>query len=148
MNLSIFTVFLKNRNFTSKIKRAKVTDYAALTCRWRSIFHISGPLYRCNWLAAHRADLPLVRLPFVYICSKVLWQDVLPFTNSDTVGSPRPPPVPFWLGLCAPPAASWIISALPLDHCYSTSKSACWLPLCSLRHPGCDRLFSDTAATF
>ena len=26
-----FTVFLKNRNFTSKIKRSKVTDYAALT---------------------------------------------------------------------------------------------------------------------
>ena len=25
-----FTVFLKNSNFTSKIKRAKVTDYAAL----------------------------------------------------------------------------------------------------------------------
>ena len=31
MNLSIFNVFLKNRNFTSKIKRSKVTDYAALT---------------------------------------------------------------------------------------------------------------------
>ena len=30
MNLSIFTVFLKNRNFSSKIKRSKVTDYAAL----------------------------------------------------------------------------------------------------------------------
>ena len=30
MNLSIFNVFLKNRNFTSKIKRSKVTDYAAL----------------------------------------------------------------------------------------------------------------------
>ena len=26
-----FTVFLKNRNFTSKIKRSKVTDYAALS---------------------------------------------------------------------------------------------------------------------
>ena len=25
-----FTVFLKNRNFISKIKRSKVTDYAAL----------------------------------------------------------------------------------------------------------------------
>ena len=31
MNLSIFTVFLKNRDLTSKIKRSKVTDYAALT---------------------------------------------------------------------------------------------------------------------
>ena len=30
MNLSILTVFLKNRNFNSKIRRSKVTDYAAL----------------------------------------------------------------------------------------------------------------------
>ena len=28
-----FTVFLKNGNFTSKIKRSKVTDYAALTAQ-------------------------------------------------------------------------------------------------------------------
>ena len=28
--LVFFTVFLKNRNFSSKIKRSKVTDYAAL----------------------------------------------------------------------------------------------------------------------
>ena len=28
--MSIFTVFLKNRNFISKIKRSEVTDYAAL----------------------------------------------------------------------------------------------------------------------
>ena len=26
----VFTVFLKNRNISSKIKRSKVTDYAAL----------------------------------------------------------------------------------------------------------------------
>ena len=31
MNFSFFTVFLKNRNISSKIKRSKVTDYAALT---------------------------------------------------------------------------------------------------------------------
>ena len=31
MNCSFFTVFLKNRNISSKIKRSKVTDYAALT---------------------------------------------------------------------------------------------------------------------
>ena len=31
MNLSIFTVLLKNRNFISKIRRTKITDYAALT---------------------------------------------------------------------------------------------------------------------
>ena len=30
MNLSILTVFLKNRNFTSKTKRSKVTDYAVI----------------------------------------------------------------------------------------------------------------------
>ena len=31
--LSIFIVFLKNRNLISKIRRSKVTDYAALTAR-------------------------------------------------------------------------------------------------------------------
>ena len=31
-NLIFFTVFLKNRNISSKIKRSKVTDYAALSC--------------------------------------------------------------------------------------------------------------------
>ena len=31
LNFSIFTVFLKNRNIISKMKRSKVTDYAALT---------------------------------------------------------------------------------------------------------------------
>ena len=30
LRLSIFTVFLKNRNIISKIRRSKVTDYAAL----------------------------------------------------------------------------------------------------------------------
>ena len=30
LNWSIFTVFVKNRNFISKIRRSKVTDYAAL----------------------------------------------------------------------------------------------------------------------
>ena len=30
VNFSFFTVFLKNRNISSKIKRSKVTDYAAL----------------------------------------------------------------------------------------------------------------------
>ena len=31
LNLSIFIVFLKNRNFITKIRGSKVTDYAALT---------------------------------------------------------------------------------------------------------------------
>ena len=30
LDFSIFTVFLKNRNIISKIRRSKVTDYAAL----------------------------------------------------------------------------------------------------------------------
>ena len=30
MNLSIFTVFLKNKNIIFKIRRSKVTEYAAL----------------------------------------------------------------------------------------------------------------------
>ena len=30
MNLCIFTVFLKNKNIIFKIRRSKVTDYAAL----------------------------------------------------------------------------------------------------------------------
>ena len=32
LNLSIFTVFLKNKNIIFKIRRSKVTDYAALNC--------------------------------------------------------------------------------------------------------------------
>ena len=32
LNFSFFTVFLKNKNIISKIKRSKVTDYAALKC--------------------------------------------------------------------------------------------------------------------
>ena len=31
LNLSIFTLFLKNKNIIFKIRRSKVTDYAALT---------------------------------------------------------------------------------------------------------------------
>ena len=30
LNFSFFTVFLKNRNFISKVRISKVTDYAAL----------------------------------------------------------------------------------------------------------------------
>ena len=31
LNFSFFTVFLKKRNISSKIKRSKITDYAALS---------------------------------------------------------------------------------------------------------------------
>ena len=37
LNFIFFTVFLKNRNISSKIKRSKVTDYAALI---RSTFNM------------------------------------------------------------------------------------------------------------
>ena len=33
LNLSIFTVFLKNKNIIFKIRRSKVTDYAALNAQ-------------------------------------------------------------------------------------------------------------------
>ena len=35
LNLSIFTVFLKNKNIIFKIRRSKVTDYAALNIGFR-----------------------------------------------------------------------------------------------------------------
>ena len=35
MNFSIFNVLLKNRKFISKIRRSKVTDYAALTYMYK-----------------------------------------------------------------------------------------------------------------
>ena len=44
MNFSIFTVFLKNRNINSKMKRSKVTDCAAL----KNIFN---PSFYFNVLA-------------------------------------------------------------------------------------------------
>ena len=47
LNLSIFTVFLKNKNIIFKIRRSKVTDYAALNAVYifnkKTNFH--GVLY-------------------------------------------------------------------------------------------------------
>ena len=44
MNFSLFTVFLKNRNIISKIKRSKVTDYAALkrVIKYKQTIQFSG----------------------------------------------------------------------------------------------------------
>ena len=39
LNLSIFTAFLKNKNIIFKIRRSKVTDYAALK---------GGSMKKCN----------------------------------------------------------------------------------------------------
>ena len=45
LNLSIFAVFLKNRNIISKIRKSKVTDYAALSKFFkRKIAFISLPI--------------------------------------------------------------------------------------------------------
>ena len=54
MNLSKFTEFLKNRNFTSKIKRSKVTDYAALNV---SYFHEQTELAVIRQLLQELSDL-------------------------------------------------------------------------------------------
>ena len=50
MSLSIFTAFLKNKNIIFKIRRSKVTDYAALNIRFRAkgIF-----LNNCNQPTKH-----------------------------------------------------------------------------------------------
>ena len=46
MNLSIFTVFMKNKNIIFKIRRSKVTDYAAL----RANINISNSKRGClSW---------------------------------------------------------------------------------------------------
>ena len=37
LNFSIYTVFSKNRNIISKIRRSKVTDYAALNVGGREV---------------------------------------------------------------------------------------------------------------
>ena len=41
LNLSIFTAFLKNKNIIFKIRRSKVTDYAALSTNFQTKY-ISG----------------------------------------------------------------------------------------------------------
>ena len=44
-----FTVFLKNRNIGSKIKRSKVTDYAALKLMGKKILAILSLKFLINW---------------------------------------------------------------------------------------------------
>ena len=44
-----FTVFMKNRNFISKIRRSKVTDYAALNAH----AHVFGRVRAINSLSLH-----------------------------------------------------------------------------------------------
>ena len=40
LNLSIFTMFLKNKNIIFKIRRSKVTDYAALRINMLSLIYM------------------------------------------------------------------------------------------------------------
>ena len=49
--LSIFTVFLKNKNIIFKIRRSKVTDYAALM-QVKSIAELSKRAF-CNTFDLH-----------------------------------------------------------------------------------------------
>ena len=58
MNFSFFTVFLKNRNISSKIKRSKVTDYAALSYEFG--------VHTISRLFAETIDIMFVRMePFI-----------------------------------------------------------------------------------
>ena len=57
LNLSIFAVFLKNRNIISKIRRSKVTDYAALM-RVENIAECSLGAF-CNTFNLHLAIIGL-----------------------------------------------------------------------------------------
>ena len=53
--MSIFTVFLKNRNFISKISISKVTDYAALVmCNYKN--------YNSNKELKGERDINLIKL--------------------------------------------------------------------------------------
>ena len=52
-----FTVFLKNRNISSKIKRSKVTDYAALR-----FFQLSDIKGRADIFCMHRY------LTLIFLC--------------------------------------------------------------------------------
>ena len=48
LNLSIFTVFLKNKNIILKIRRSKVTDYAALTYDLKRKLKKSKNVHSCR----------------------------------------------------------------------------------------------------
>ena len=50
MNLSIFTAFLKNKNIIFKIRRSKVTEYAALS------YHLSIRSLFCLFLSHARTQ--------------------------------------------------------------------------------------------
>ena len=62
-----------------------------------------------NWLAINSVDLTLGKTAICYICSKVLWQEALPFTKLDAFSSPRAPPYPtdFVLLLLISPIVLW-----------------------------------------
>ena len=49
MNLNIFTAFLKNKNIIFKIRRSKVTDYAALNQKQKNPKIASGVSHIIVW---------------------------------------------------------------------------------------------------
>ena len=87
-----------------------------------------------NGLAADRADLTLGKTATCIFVAKFYGR--MPFLSPiQTFRSPRPPPVPYSLGLCAVPLAPGRSSALPLDHCHSTGKSGLLTPAVKLLSP-------------
>ena len=50
-------MFLKNRNISSKNKRSKVTDYAALKIKSERI-NICRKFSNCRWMKMAKIDLP------------------------------------------------------------------------------------------
>ena len=50
-------MFLKNRNISSKIKRSKVTEYAALKIKSERI-NICTKFSNCRWMKMAKIDLP------------------------------------------------------------------------------------------
>ena len=68
--MRIFTVFLKNRNFISKIKRSKTTDYAALrnnSIGLGFIYNFKDPIHLYNFKSEY-----YIALQFYIKTSKVI----------------------------------------------------------------------------
>ena len=61
MNLCIFTVFLKNKNIIFKIRRSKVTDYAALTVMNRLNKNVAA-LFKFHFFCKKGPGLEAIKL--------------------------------------------------------------------------------------
>ena len=74
-----FTVFLKNKNIIFKIRRSKVTDYAALICHkflyfWQSVFtHRTAPPFFKLGLSASHCHIDFFDAVILKTGSHALW---------------------------------------------------------------------------